>query len=80
MSQKKISQYYIFSLVWTIFGIRVSLNAEGAMQTLYILSAIACAFCSVEFLLASENKKTLFKISIIMIFLVSICFCFGSSY
>ena len=59
MSQKKISQYYIFSLVWIGLGIALAVEEKGFSQLFYLVSSLAVLFCTVDFFMASNKKRFL---------------------
>ena len=63
MSQKRISQYYTFSIIWTLLGIAMGMSADGFMKFLYYACSVACFFSAIEFYQASETKGFLSKIT-----------------
>jgi hypothetical protein len=64
MSQKKISQYYVFSVVWIVLGLALAVGEDGFMRVLYIVSTIVCLSCAVDFYRASQRKYLLSKITL----------------
>jgi|SaaInlStandDraft_1057018.scaffolds.fasta_scaffold39018_2 hypothetical protein len=63
MNQKKVTQFYVISLVWITWGCCLSSTEVGIMKDVYALTTIIIGFCAIEFFYESKKKILLSEIT-----------------